>query len=908
MNDMNSEAENFSKLDESQKMVVTANGGYHLVLAPPGCGKTHTLAERICHAHSRGVSYDDMLCLTFTNRASREMLNRIYQRIDDETVSNLQVGNVHRYCSQFLFESEQVSADTSIIDDEESVSIIADYMHEDDEHVMGNFNRYKVYQEIIFFSHLMYQIEHGHPIAVYLHPEAFTEDNRQGLKEICRLQKIDFNTKAMLDIYHHADDYISDSFAPHLSRDNSKFIRDLALKMYYARMFETYKKEHDMVDFEDLLLLTYDAYKVDKAKSAEEREFKYYPWIQVDEVQDLNRMQLAIIDLLTADKDFTVMYLGDEQQAIYSFMGAKMETLMELRVRCKGHIHHLTKNHRSPSYLLDVFNTYAEKTLKIAPDLLPVTDRKENGNSDNLRIVTTTTIDEEAKAASDLAAGLLRKYPDERTAVIVSSNRDADKISEVMTDNKLSHFKVSGRDLFSTSEMKLILAHFNVVNNEQNLICWARVLKGMKVFPTNSLSRRFMHKLRQLSLTPADFIEYDKSSYVLDFKSEYERGDMVVFDTETTGLDVFSDDIIEISAIRVSNGRQVGEPLDLYIETSKDIPEKLGDKDNPMYTIMSEKKKQGLLLPHDEALTMFLDFIGDLPIVGHNVTYDYNILDNNTKRYLGESIRKRRNKTFDTLKLSHLLMPGLSNYKLESLLKLFHLEGKNSHQAIDDTAATVSLLSYCYQKAVGKSEQQLAFVSHPKVVPFALKLKQNYSELYSHTRDELYKPVTTAAPPLLAELKYVYKYLMDGQFIGKISKYDDFLSYVSGDTLEDEFRHRPLVDELSRYLIDLNTLKEADFCNSKSVHEKVYVSTVHKAKGLEFENVIVFDAANGRYPNYYNKSKRQDDEDARKFYVAISRAQERLFVTFASEQVDRYGGHHRRELTPFMNNIMSFFH
>ena len=57
---------------------------------------------------------------------------------------------------------------------------------------------------------------------------------------------------------------------------------------------------------------------------------KRYPWIQVDEVQDLNGMQLAIIDLLTAEDNPMVMYLGDEQQAIFSFMGAKVETLTPL--------------------------------------------------------------------------------------------------------------------------------------------------------------------------------------------------------------------------------------------------------------------------------------------------------------------------------------------------------------------------------------------------------------------------------------------------------------------------------------------------------------------------------------------------------------------------------------------------
>ena len=107
--------------------------------------------------------------------------------------------------------------------------------------------------------------------------------------------------------------------------------------------------------------------------------------------------------------------------------------------------------------------------------------------------------------------------------------------------------------------------------------------------------------------------------------------------------------------------------------------------------------------------------------------------------------------------------------------------------------------------------------------------------------------------------------------------------------------------------MDINTLKEADFCNSKSIRERVYVTTVHKAKGLEFDNVIVFDAADGRYPNAFNKSKKQDEEDARKFYVAMSRAKRRLYIAYSLQMIDRYGRVHNRELTPFMDAIQKRF-
>ena len=88
--------------DSTQRKIISIEEGCHLVLAPPGCGKTQILAERICHAHVMGVAYDDMLCLTFTNRAARGMRERIAENVDDESATDVFVGNVHRYCSRFL--------------------------------------------------------------------------------------------------------------------------------------------------------------------------------------------------------------------------------------------------------------------------------------------------------------------------------------------------------------------------------------------------------------------------------------------------------------------------------------------------------------------------------------------------------------------------------------------------------------------------------------------------------------------------------------------------------------------------------------------------------------------------------------------------------------------------------------
>ena len=888
-----------SSLDKYQIPVVEASQGYHLVLASPGCGKTHILAERIRYARERGVKYEDMLCLTFTNRAAREMTNRI-QKVVGGDFSELMVGNVHRFCSKFLFEQGRIPADSAIIDDEEAVSIIADYRNEDEEGVTRDFNRYKGYQTIIFFQHFIYQMEHQHPWKYYLHPESFTDDDREAVKHICASQKIEYDEQAVVNIYHHAQEYMDEANAPGLDGKTADRIRVLLWKMYYAGCYARYKEENHLFDFEDLLLYTYDIYRSDPT-------CKRYPWIQVDEVQDLNGMQLAIIDLLTAEDNPMVMYLGDEQQAIFSFMGAKVETLTLLKMRCKGNIHHLQRNHRSPKYLLDVFNDYAEKQLKIDRELLPLSDNDTKATSGDLRIIHSSTIEAEHKDITTEALSLYEQNKEERTAVIVSANSDADRISEAMTEAGLTHFKVSGRDLFDTPDVKLLLAHLSVLSNEHNSIAWTRIMKGVRAFPSHALARRFNWKLKQLALSPSDFLLYPESCYTAEFLRAYNEEEIVVFDTETTGLNVFQDDIIEIAAIRIKGGEVVGEPLDLYIETDKPILPMLGDKENPMYAIYHEKMSTGGLLSPSDALQRFLAYVGTSPILAHNANYDYNILDNNLQRYCKDTMQAHDIRCFDSLKLIRLLAPSLHSYKLENLLETFHLAGVNSHQAIDDVKATVSLVRLCAEKAREKQAQQVAFIHHPKVKPFANVLRSNYGECYREAVNRLYKLSTDHEPALVSELSAAYNAFRSDGLINDIPRLDYILRYLRIDMLTDETVANALAPQLSQYVMDINTLKEADFCNSKSILERIYVTTVHKAKGLEFDNVIIFDAADGRYPNAYNKTKQQDEEDARKFYVAMSRAKRRLFIAYALQRIDRHGRVFNRDLTPLMDSIQKYF-
>lgn len=382
----------------------------------------------------------------------------------------------------------------------------------------------------------------------------------------------------------------------------------------------------------------------------------------------------------------------------------------------------------------------------------------------------------------------------------------------------------------------------------------------------------------------------------------------MVFDTETTGTDVYHDDIIEVSAMRVCQGRVVGEPLDLYIETDRPIPTLLGEKENPMYALYHQKMAAGELLQAEEALVRFLAFVGDRPVVGHNVRFDYQILRYNLLRHVGLRLPIPMGRVFDTLKLMRLLDRNLRSYKLESLIDQLGLQGANTHQAIDDVGATVSLVNYCATSGRSRVKAQTDFLAHPRVRPFASKLRAYYGDLYLDAMARCYDLEDDAdQPALVKELWRAYAYFVEEHKVDEIPQLDDICRYIMMDLLPRQEVANSLDAQLQRYIVDLSTLKESDFCNSRSIRERIYVTTVHKAKGLEYDNVIIFDAVDGRYPNAYNRDKKQDMEDARKFYVALSRARRRLFVAYSMNTTDRHGVVHPRQLTPFMDEIMAYF-
>ncbi|MGX8713005.1 MAG: 3'-5' exonuclease, partial [bacterium] len=622
-----------------------------------------------------------------------------------------------------------------------------------------------------------------------------------------------------------------------------------------------------------------------------------YSWIEIDEVQDLNDLQFALVDLFAKD-DATVVYLGDEQQAIFSFIGAKLETLQALKRRCQGHIHYLHTNYRSPKYLLDLQNDFAVRNLGIQRDMLPSTDLNPPHAQEDLCLLNVG----DAQLESYYAARFAKRYgdlnPEGKVALLVSTNREADDIGEVMSGMGISHFKISGTDLFSLPIMRLLMAHLSVLTDETVFIAWARLLWGLRIMPTYTAARNFMRDMRRVALLPSDFLCHPDSSYLQEFVHAYDTEELVIFDTETTGLNTETDDIIQIAAIRVRQGKMVGKPFNVILETDKELPTTVGGHPNPMLEVYRTSRRY----PRGEGLQMFMDYCKGKTLVGHNVEYDYQILRNNIQRTNALSLpftpthstslprlEEVCPRYFDTLKYIRLVRPRLRQYKLAHLLEILHLEGQNSHQADDDILATLSLLNFCHLNAIQMvSEQRLFIADHQKQVD---KFHERYAELYLNPNQ---------AEGIVAELQRTYTHLLTNHLIEPLGKWSHLIHYLEHDLIRTDL-YPTLHSQLNRYITDLCTSKEADLCGG-SLEERYIISTVHKAKGLEFDTVIVYRAIDGSYPGSHSWTEKQIQEDARRLFVALSRSKKRLCIVY-----DEYYGRSSHALSPFLEKVKEHF-
>ena len=835
----------------------------------------------------------------WTTRAAKGMAQRIADRTGNPVPDDLFVGNIHRFCSQLLFNNGAVNHNSAIIDEGDVENIIQ-------EELCKRLNITSRTTELMRFQHGLQQMVLGMRGELVLHNELF---HAGGVAKLCDVLGMPFDEEHIAQIYVDIETL--------MQRYSVLAELPAANMMLLAKAYERYKADNDLLDYDDLLVLAYQYLSGEATTS--------YRWIEVDEVQDLNPLQFALIDLFAAS-DATIVYLGDEQQAIFSFIGAKLETLENLKRRCGKNIHHLHTNYRSPRYLLDLQNDFAVANLGIGRNMLPTTDLNPTHAPEDLCLLNVG----DAQMESYYAARFAKRYGEmddcrqdagapSRVAILVSTNREADDIGEVMSGMGISHFKISGTDLFSLPAMRIILSHLSVLTDEMVFIAWARLLWGLKVMPTYTAARNFMRDMRRVALLPTDFLLYPDSSYLQEFIRAYNDEELVIFDTETTGLNPYADDIIQIAAVKVRKGKVTGKPFNIILETDKELPETVGGHPNPMLEVYRNSRRHS----RAEGLRLFMDYCQGHTLVGHNVGYDYQILLHNLRRSCPElDLEELCPRYFDTLKYIRLVRPRLRQYKLGHLLEVLHLEGQNSHQADDDILATLSLLNFCHLNATQMvADQRLFIADHQKQVD---KFHAKYADIYRHgilsgewrvvngeqgaentlTRQPaLHSPLSTLHShhsPLTDELQFVYTRMLAGGLIDPVDKWHHLLHFLNTDLIRTDL-YPTLRQQLERYATDLNTLKEADLCGT-SLEERYIISTVHKAKGLEFDTVIVYRAIDGVYPGNRSWTEKQIQEDARRLFVALSRSRKRLCILY-----DEYYGRSTHALSPFLEKVKKHF-
>lgn len=865
--------------DRHQLEIIGISEGHHLVLAPPGCGKTAILAARVALALESGIDPSEMLCLSFTNRASRGMLERITDHIGDDVASKIFIGNTHRFCARYLFENQIVAMSTGILDDIDTLSILKE-LGGMAEVTTLDIKRREYLHQACALSHVIHQFRHCHPRDIIMNADHSVMNM---LRELCHEMKCEATKSKIVEIFDSIDE-IAGRFGS--SPSHGETISLLSLASRYTH----YKKENRLIDFDDLLLLTYDSLSVDP-------DHKRYRWAQVDEVQDLNPLQLAIVSQLISPDKNVVLYLGDEQQSIFSFIGARKSTLDKLKRECDGNIHHLALNYRSPRYLLDVLNTFASANFGTDRNLLPKPyDDTAAGDGD----LILKYLPDNEKAVTEAARMAMENYRDERTAIIVATNKDADAISDCLGDTP--HFKISGTDFFSTTMMQVIISHLNVISNDHNQIAWAKLIKNLGLTRQSSSARKTVMKLFAAAMTPADLLKYETGSYLTRFVETYGSMTTVLFDTETTGLDVFADDIVQIAAIKIKDGRII-DSLNIIMETGKEIPPMLGDTPNPLVKAYAEADRYH----RREGLNKFLEFAAGCTLIAHNIEFDWNILDRNLRRDASvDNLSELLPERFDTLKLTRLVHPRFFSYKLKDLIDALALDGCNSHLADDGIIATKSLADYLFETVTRED----FMTRHLDTIKASMKFRQNFSEkygrIYNRSLNRLYDYGDKDS--LINELKFIERQFSDREPEDTRSKkFDYVVKYI---TEQLAGRGHSVIEQLSLLLTDINTYRESDLCDADIVNENIFVTTVHKAKGLEFDNVIVYGVVDGTYPFFNSKTEEERCEDARKLYVALSRTRRRLtliaynYYTFTTA----FGRKSfEKTLSPFLRKVTPFF-
>lgn len=412
-----SEYINYEKvLNVEQLRIVKEADGPSLVLAGPGSGKTRVLVYRVCYLLEKGVSPSSILLVTFTNKAAREMINRV-EKILGIYPKELWAGTFHHIANVLLRRYGYVLSipvNYTIIDEEDGTALI--------KKITGETNI----------------------------PEDFPAP-----AEIKKIFSLSVNTvESIKDVV----DVRFPEYSPFIHR----------LETIWANYQKT-KRKLNLMDYDDLLLFWYKLLKDETTGRKISEQFKY---ILVDEYHDTNRIQSLILYQI-ARVHRNIMVVGDDSQSIYSFRGATVANIMEFPKRYPdAKIFYLDINYRSTPEIL----AFANKVISFNRVRYPKTLKSIRHSGVKPVVVRCYTPKDEALFVSQRIFQLSKNgIPLEEIGVLFRSRYQAAELEIELARLKIPYIVRGGLRFFEQAHIKDVMAYFKVIENVKDEIAWRRL-------------------------------------------------------------------------------------------------------------------------------------------------------------------------------------------------------------------------------------------------------------------------------------------------------------------------------------------------------------------------------------------------------------------------------------------------
>jgi len=425
-------------LNESQKAAVVHKDGPMIIIAGAGSGKTRVLTYRIAHLMNQDVDSFNILALTFTNKAAREMKNRIATVVGTSEAKNLWMGTFHSVFARILrSEGEHLGfpSNFTIYDTQDSVRLLSSIIKE----MQLDKDRYKpkqVLSRISSFKNSLITVK-----AYYNNPELIEAD------KMAQRPKIG-------EIYHQ----------------------------YVDRCFKA-----GAMDFDDLLLRTNELLtRFPTVLAKYQNRFKY---ILVDEYQDTNHSQYLIVRAL-ADRFQNICVVGDDSQSIYAFRGANIQNILNFqRDYDKVEIFKLEQNYRSSNNIVQAANSVIEKN-KTKLDKEVWTD---NADGAKVKVMRTYTEGEEGRfIANSIFDNMMNlQLKGSEFAILYRTNAQSRAIEDALRKKDIKHKIYGGLSFYQRKEIKDTLGYLRLLINPND----EEALKRIINYPMRGIGASTVDKL-----------------------------------------------------------------------------------------------------------------------------------------------------------------------------------------------------------------------------------------------------------------------------------------------------------------------------------------------------------------------------------------------------------------------------